>query len=373
VISALQRGESMIFFPEGSRGEAGVLAQFRPGIGKLVRTFPGLLVVPVFMAGPERIWARGQIVPVPTRVHASVGKPRTYPPDLDAREIADRVRHDVLSLAPPPPPIPGGRPSPPLRVAVCCVDADLRRKVFLEVVRRLGSAGRTVGLSSPVLESDETGVREAHGGIPVTHTLGWPRFLARLFRTGGLFKGYKFAEMVDRARLDEALEHDRNARFVVGDGNALVDLLSWAHAEFYEGRFDEKALQRLMLYLSGRRSIPVTQWWEFVRKAPEVWLLNTFDLARPPAPDVLALVRVSGADAMTRIRMRGGPVEPFHNEAALDTLQRGYDEVAEAIRRRRKMVVVAVDGRDASVDGIGERVAEACAPIAEATAAGNDG
>jgi 1-acyl-sn-glycerol-3-phosphate acyltransferase len=373
VVSALERGESMIFFPEGSRGEAGVLAQFRPGIGKLVKTFPGLLVVPVFMAGPERIWARGQIVPVPTRVHASVGKPRTYPQDLDAREIADRVRQDVLSLAPPPPPIPGSRPSPPLRVAVCCVEPDLRRKVFLEVVRRLGSAGRAIGLSSPVLESDDTGCREAHGGIPVTLSLGWPKFLARLFRTGGLFKGYKFAEMVDRARLDEALEHDRSARFVVGEGNALVDLLAWAHAEFYEGRFEEKALQRLMLYLSGRRSIPVTQWWDFVRKAPEVWLLNTFDLARPPAPDVLVLVRLPVADAMTRIRMRGGPLEPFHTEDALDTLQRSYDEVAEAIRRRHKVVVVTEDGSRVSVDEIGRKVYDACAPMAEATAAGNDG
>lgn len=369
----LAEGKSLIFFPEGSRGEAGVLAQFRPGIGKLVQSLPGLLVVPVFMAGPERVWARGQVVPVPIRVHANVGKPRTYPPDMDAREIAERVRNDVLSLAPPPPPIPGARPSPPIRVAVCCVEPDLRRRVFLEVVRRLGRSGRTVGLSSPVLQADAQGVREAQGGIPLTHHLGWSRFLAWFFRTGGLFKGYKFAEMVDRARLDEALEHDRSARFVVGEGNALVDLLAWAHADFYEGKFDDKALQRLLLYLSGSRSIPVTQWWDFVRKAPEVWLLNTFDLARPKAPDVLVNVRVGAGEILAKIRSRGRELQTFETESALGALQKGYDDVADAMRRRRKVEVVAMDGGQVSVDEIGRRIEEACAPLVEAAAAaGND-
>jgi 1-acyl-sn-glycerol-3-phosphate acyltransferase len=44
IVAGLESGKSLIFFPEGSRGQAGVLAQFRPGIGKLVKQLPGLLV-----------------------------------------------------------------------------------------------------------------------------------------------------------------------------------------------------------------------------------------------------------------------------------------------------------------------------------------
>ena len=51
IAQALEAGDSLVFFPEGSRGEAGVVAPFRPGIGRLVRSSPGVLVVPVFLAG----------------------------------------------------------------------------------------------------------------------------------------------------------------------------------------------------------------------------------------------------------------------------------------------------------------------------------
>src|SRR5262245_57914090 len=42
VKDAIRDGESLIFFPEGSRGEAGVVGPFRQGIGRIVREFPGL-------------------------------------------------------------------------------------------------------------------------------------------------------------------------------------------------------------------------------------------------------------------------------------------------------------------------------------------
>ena len=96
IADALADGESLVFFPEGSRGEAGVVAPFRQGIGRLVQSVPGVLVLPVYMSGPERIWPRGQTVPVPSSIDVSIGKPRVYPHDSPAPEIADQVRRDVL-------------------------------------------------------------------------------------------------------------------------------------------------------------------------------------------------------------------------------------------------------------------------------------
>lgn len=360
LVDALQRGETLILFPEGSRGEAGVLSEFRPGIGRLVRQLPGLLVMPVFLSGPERIWPRGQWIPVPVAIHANVGKPRVYSAEEEPREIAERVRRDVLALAPPPAPIPGVRPAPPRRVAVCGVEPGRRHEVFRAVLERLGAEGRTVGLTRPVLEADADGVREAQGGIPLTHGLGWPRFLAWLFRTGGRFKGYRFAEMVDRARLDEALGQDRSARHVVGDGNALVDLLAWSRAEFYQGKFDDKGFRRLMVYLSGERQVPFRLWWTFIRNAPEVWLVSVFDLARPPVPDVLVLLRHDPYEVLARMRATGRPLEHLDSEKRIVHLQACYEEVAEVLRRRGRTEVVAVDANGASPGQIAARAAEAC-------------
>ncbi|HKQ62512.1 MAG TPA: lysophospholipid acyltransferase family protein, partial [Candidatus Polarisedimenticolaceae bacterium] len=94
VAEALREGQTLILFPEGSRGEAGVIAPFRPGVGRLAQLLPGLVVVPVHLTGPERIWPRGRVVPVPFNIDVFVGKPRSYDPALEAREIAEQVQRD---------------------------------------------------------------------------------------------------------------------------------------------------------------------------------------------------------------------------------------------------------------------------------------
>lgn len=364
MISALERGESLVFFPEGSRGEAGVVASFRPGIGRLVQKVPGLLVVPVYLSGPERIWPRGETMPLPLGIDVHVGKPRSYEPLLDPRDIANRVREDVLALAPPPLPKPGPRPAPPVRATVCGVDAEANGAVYLAVTARLGKIDRTIGIGTPILEADADGVREAGGRIPVVRSPLWPALLARAFRTGGLYRGSRFADMVERARVDEALGDGRAARFVVGDGNPIVDLLAWAEADFYAGVFDEKELQQVMHYVSGQRKIPLRLWARFVRRAPEVWLLNTFDLAHPPVPDLVVLLTRPPALAIQRLRSRGVELEAWHNEAFLGELQEAYREVAGVLRKRGGVEVLELDADEAHMETGAERIEEACRRLA---------
>ncbi|MDX1389545.1 MAG: lysophospholipid acyltransferase family protein, partial [Acidobacteriota bacterium] len=240
VAEALADGESLVFFPEGSRGEAGVVAPFRQGIGRLVQAVPGVLVLPVYMSGPERIWPRGQTVPVPSSIDVSIGKPRVYPHDEPAPEIADQVRRDVLALAPPPPPVPGPRPAPPTRISVCGIDPAARRRIFRHLLERLGRVDPTVGIGERFVEADETGVREVAGGFPFVPSRWWLGLAASTLRAGRLYRGSKFVEMVERANVSEALVHARKGRFVVSDGSALVDRLAWADADFYRGVFEER-------------------------------------------------------------------------------------------------------------------------------------
>lgn len=359
MIEALKRGETLIFFPEGSRGEAGVVAPFRPGVGRLVQKVPGLLVVPVFLSGPERIWPRGEAIPLPLGIDVHVGKPRVYPPDGESREIAEAIRTDVLALAPPPAPMPGPRPLPPIRIAVCGISAESVGEVFEALLPRLGKVDRTVGIADPVLQADESGIRELPGQVPLARSRLWPSVLAWMFRTGRLWRGSKFAEMVERARIDEALGDGRMARFVIGRGSPLVDLLAWAEADFYSGAFDEKGMQQLMLVLSGRRRISWRQFPRFARKAPEVFLLSVFDLARPPAPDVLVLVDEDPVRAVERRRASGEAFESWSNEAFLGVLRDAYRSVAEVFRRSR-VEVLAFDPASASVAEIAEAAERAC-------------
>lgn len=360
LVQALKAGESLIFFPEGSRGEAGVVGPFRRGVGLLIRELPGLLVVPVFLSGPERIWPRGNVVPVPLNIDVHVGKPRTYPASEDPRVIAEKVREDVMALAPTPPPAPGRRVSPPVRIAVCCIDAGQRTEAARRITERLGVLQPTLGVAEMVLQADALGLREAAGPIVVGHSRLWLRFLARLVRTSRRFRGEEFVALVERAQISEALNHGGDTRFVVVDGCCLVELLAFQRAAPDRGGLDESGIGRLAQILGGQKSIPLGRLWWFLRRAPEVWLIHTLNLARPPVPELLVHIKVPVARVMERLRASGMELGAFETPGFLERLDEAYGKVGEVLRRRRRVQFHELQVAEADPGAVAEHVAAAC-------------
>ncbi|MBA2320335.1 MAG: 1-acyl-sn-glycerol-3-phosphate acyltransferase [Deltaproteobacteria bacterium] len=72
---ALRDGDSLIFFPEGTRNldpERGLLA-FKSGLYHLARQFPDVEFVPVHLANLNRFLPKGELVPVPVLARVSFG------------------------------------------------------------------------------------------------------------------------------------------------------------------------------------------------------------------------------------------------------------------------------------------------------------
>lgn len=70
---ALEAGDILIIFPEGSRGEPEQMSPFRGGVAKLAGLYPDVPVTPVFMHGLGKALPRGEGLLVPFMLDIYVG------------------------------------------------------------------------------------------------------------------------------------------------------------------------------------------------------------------------------------------------------------------------------------------------------------
>jgi len=75
---ALAEGRAVLVFPEGTRGDEGVLRPAKPGAA-LLAVQTGVPVVPAYVSGSGRAWPRGRRLPRPAKVVVTFGPPLRFP------------------------------------------------------------------------------------------------------------------------------------------------------------------------------------------------------------------------------------------------------------------------------------------------------
>jgi len=98
LIQALENGDSIIIFPEGTRGHAEEPQPFKAGLYNLALKFPQVVLVPAWIDNVQRVMPKGEVVPVPILCSVTFGTPLQLQPDEDRRVFLDRARQAVIDL-----------------------------------------------------------------------------------------------------------------------------------------------------------------------------------------------------------------------------------------------------------------------------------
>jgi 1-acyl-sn-glycerol-3-phosphate acyltransferase len=92
MLAALDAGDSLIIFSEGSRFPRPEPQKFKGGLFHLARDRPQVQFVPVYLENLNRILSKGEILPVPLVGSITVGSPIRFESGETKADFLDRAR-----------------------------------------------------------------------------------------------------------------------------------------------------------------------------------------------------------------------------------------------------------------------------------------
>jgi 1-acyl-sn-glycerol-3-phosphate acyltransferase len=95
---ALENGNSLIIFPEGTRGDGVTMRPFKSGLYHLARTKPGLEMIPVYLENLNRILPKGELLPIPLLGSVTFGPPLYLAGHETKSAFLERARRAIEEL-----------------------------------------------------------------------------------------------------------------------------------------------------------------------------------------------------------------------------------------------------------------------------------
>lgn len=96
---ALEAGDSLILFPEGTRRPQRLPGEFKSGLYRLAHAYPHVELVPVYLDNLYRAMPKGRALPVPFSCSVRFGEPLALRGDEAKEGFLARARDAVAALA----------------------------------------------------------------------------------------------------------------------------------------------------------------------------------------------------------------------------------------------------------------------------------
>jgi len=98
LIEAMNNGDSIILFPEGTRGHTGEPQAFKAGLYNLAQRFPKAVLVPAWINNVQHVLPKGEVVPVPVLCSVTFGVPIELDEREECKAFLSRARAAVIAL-----------------------------------------------------------------------------------------------------------------------------------------------------------------------------------------------------------------------------------------------------------------------------------
>ncbi|MFA6955362.1 MAG: lysophospholipid acyltransferase family protein [Thermoanaerobaculia bacterium] len=98
MVAALDAGDSLIIFPEGTRGDGTAIAPFKSGVFHVATRKPDVDLVPVMIENLNRILPKGEVVPVPLLSSITLGPPLRLGAGETKEDFLARIRGELERL-----------------------------------------------------------------------------------------------------------------------------------------------------------------------------------------------------------------------------------------------------------------------------------
>ncbi|HEY6249937.1 MAG TPA: lysophospholipid acyltransferase family protein [Candidatus Angelobacter sp.] len=98
LFDALDHRQSLIVFPEGTRGRDQVLGPFKAGLFHMAQARPEIDLVPVWLTNCSQVLPKGSYLPLPLLCSVAFGPPQRIRPNEDKAGFLHRLRQSLLEL-----------------------------------------------------------------------------------------------------------------------------------------------------------------------------------------------------------------------------------------------------------------------------------
>jgi len=347
----LRGGDSLLIFPEGTRGETAQIKNFKPGVAHVSKKFPEIPIIPAGISGTHKSLPKGSYIPLPVWVDVAFGSPISCHGSIDEimNEIETSIRYLIEEMKPKTKvdfPLTSQKKS--FEIASVGIDGSGKSTCYSYLLTELGKEETSYGVGDKISVVDH-GKLEELDWVPGA---GLKNIFHRAAKAANRMTGYKLLKLIDlkiRQEIQDIIILKFRPRHVISDGHPLINILAWglwSTKQPLAGSPYEEAIHVLI----GERTLTLNRIFYFARKFPIVLFLKWFSRLR--LPDHVFFLTVSPENAIDRIVKRGEKRQIHETADKLKSLQKAYFDILDFLKDQFNLGISMINTDNKTLDGI---------------------